>query len=139
MIRWGFKLTWMILGITIAAEAAGKAVMNTGIASQLRPRRYYTVPRETLDVLIGDVHELVNFVVIEAQRIVFAENIWASLAVCTSRNQLDTPAKVVSRLELTSVPPPRSASAHFSRTGSLRSSRTGVSRSSAPPSSSPLL
>lgn len=81
MIRWGFKLTWMILGITIAAEAAGKAVMNTGIASQLRPRRYYTVPRETLDVLIGDVHELVNFAVIESQRIVFAENIWASLAV----------------------------------------------------------
>lgn len=84
VIRWGFKLTWMILGITIAAEAAGKAVMNTGIASQLRPRRYYTVPRETLDVLIGDVHELVNFLVIETQRIVFAENIWASLAVCVS-------------------------------------------------------
>ena len=96
MIRWGFKLTWMILGITIAAEAAGKTVMNTGIASQLRPRRYYTVPRETLDVLIGDVHELVNFLVIEAQRIVFAENIWASLAVCVSPKAVTTQA--VSRL-----------------------------------------
>lgn len=94
VIRWGFKLTWMILGITIAAEAAGKAVMNTGIASQLRPRRYYTVPRETLDVLIGDVHELVNFLVIESQRIVFAENIWASLAVCIPRNQLATSQKL---------------------------------------------
>jgi hypothetical protein len=82
----------MILGITIAAEAAGKTVMNTGIASQLRPRRYYTVPRETLDVLIGDVHELVNFLVIEAQRIVFAENIWASLAVRSFPNQPVTPA-----------------------------------------------
>lgn len=71
----------MVLGITIAAEIAGKLVMNTGIASQLRPRRYYTVPRETLDVLIGDVHELVNFLVIEAQRIVFAENISASATV----------------------------------------------------------
>ncbi|KUI63804.1 Reticulon-like protein 1 [Cytospora mali] len=84
LLRWGFKLTWMVLGITVAAEVAGKTIMNTGIASQLRPRRYYTVPRETLDVVIGDVHELVNFLVIEAQRIVFAENIWASLTVCLS-------------------------------------------------------
>lgn len=71
----------MVLGITIAAEVAGKLVMNTGLASQLRPRRYYTVPRETIDTVIGDVHELINFVVIEAQRIVFAENIGASSTV----------------------------------------------------------
>ncbi|ROW01033.1 hypothetical protein VSDG_02664 [Cytospora chrysosperma] len=84
LLRWGFKLTWMVLGVTVAAEVAGKTVMNTGLASQLRPRRYYTVPRETLDTVIGDVHELVNFLVIEAQRIVFAENIWASVTVCLS-------------------------------------------------------
>lgn len=74
----------MVLGVTVAAEVAGKTIMNTGLASQLRPRRYYTVPRETLDVVIGDVHELVNFLVIEVQRIVFAENIWASLTVRTN-------------------------------------------------------
>lgn len=71
----------MVLGITIAAEVAGKLVMNAGLASQLRPRRYYTVPRETLDSLLGDVHELVNFLVIESQRILFAENIAASTTV----------------------------------------------------------
>lgn len=81
VLRWGFRLTWMVLGITIAAEVAGKVVMNTGLASQLRPRRYYTVPRETLDTVLGDVHELVNFVVIETQRILFAENITASSTV----------------------------------------------------------
>ncbi|KAF3766835.1 hypothetical protein M406DRAFT_287783 [Cryphonectria parasitica EP155] len=84
VLRWGFRLTWMVLGITIAAEVAGKLVMNTGLASQLRPRKYYTVPREALDSLIGDVHELVNFVVIESQRILFAENIGASTTVCIS-------------------------------------------------------
>lgn len=84
VLRWGFKLTWMVLGVTIAAELAGKTVMNTGIASQLRPRKYYTIPRETLDAAIGDVHELINFAVIESQRILFAENIWASVSVCVS-------------------------------------------------------
>lgn len=82
VFRWGFKLTWMVLAITIAAEVAGKALMNNGFATQLRPRKYYTVPKETLDAVIGDVHELINFFVIEAQRILFAENIAASGAVC---------------------------------------------------------
>jgi hypothetical protein len=81
IIRYGLKLTWMALGITVLAEGVGRVVLGNGLATQLRPRRYYTVPRETLDALIGDVHELVNFFVIEAQRILFAENVAASGAV----------------------------------------------------------
>jgi hypothetical protein len=86
VLRWGFKLTWMVLGITIAAEVVGKALLNNGFATQLRPRKYYTVPRETIDGLIGDVHELINFFVIESQRVLFAENIYASAAVSWLHN-----------------------------------------------------
>jgi hypothetical protein len=81
ILRWGFKLTWMILGVTIAAEIVGKTLLNNGLASQLRPRNYYTLPRETLEGITGDVHELINFFVIESQRILFAENIGVSIAV----------------------------------------------------------
>lgn len=81
MIRYAFKLCWMALAVTVSAEAAGKLVLNHGLATQMRPRRYYTVTRSTLDSMIGDVHELVNFFVIEGQRILFAENIGASAAV----------------------------------------------------------
>ncbi|ETS83301.1 hypothetical protein PFICI_05177 [Pestalotiopsis fici W106-1] len=84
VIRYAFKLTWMALGVTILAEVAGKTILSNGLASQLRPRKYYTIPRDTLDALIGDVHELVNFFVIEAQRVFFAENVWASTAVALS-------------------------------------------------------
>ncbi|KAI4866266.1 Reticulon-domain-containing protein [Hypoxylon rubiginosum] len=80
VIRYTFKLTWMALGITVLAEVAGKTILGNGLATQLRPRKYYTVPRETLDSLIGDVHELINFFVIESQRILFAENVPASTA-----------------------------------------------------------
>jgi hypothetical protein len=80
VVRWGFKLTWMILGVTVAAEIVGKTLLNSGLTSQLRPRNYYTLPRESLDSIIGDVHELVNFFVIESQRILFAENIPVSIA-----------------------------------------------------------
>lgn len=136
VLRWGFRLTWMVLGITIAAEVAGKLVMNTGIASQLRPRRYYTVPRETIDTVIGDVHELVNFVVIEAQRVLFAENITASSTVRPPHASLAETCPYRARLTiLVSRSPP----APSCPTGSLKSSRIGVSRFSPPPSSSPCL
>ncbi|KAK2044424.1 hypothetical protein LZ31DRAFT_631279 [Colletotrichum somersetense] len=80
VLRYSLKLTWMVLGTTVLAELVGKLVLNNGLATQLRPRRYFVIPRETLDAAIGDVHELINFFVIEAQRIVFAENVGASAA-----------------------------------------------------------
>jgi len=80
ILRYGFKLTWMTLGITILAEVAGKAVLGQGLSSQVRPKKYYTVSKETLNSLTGDLHELINFFVIESQRIVFAENVFASVA-----------------------------------------------------------
>jgi len=78
IIRYSFKLTYMILGITVLAEAVGKGLFSTGFTSQVRPKKYYTVSKETLNSLIGDVHELINFFVIEAQQIVFAENLFVS-------------------------------------------------------------
>ncbi|TGJ78552.1 hypothetical protein E0Z10_g10213 [Xylaria hypoxylon] len=80
IVRYFFKLTWMALGVTVLAEVSGKAILGNGLVSQFRPRKYYTVSREVLDAAIGDVHELVNFFVIEAQRILFTENVAVSTA-----------------------------------------------------------
>lgn len=80
LLRYSLKLTWMALATTVAAELTGKLLLNNGLTSQLRPRHYYTISKETLDAAIGDVHELINFFVIESQRILFAENVGASAA-----------------------------------------------------------
>ncbi|KHN98178.1 cell lysis protein-like protein [Metarhizium album ARSEF 1941] len=80
VIRWGFKLSFMALAITVAAEVTGKVVLSHGLATQMRPRHYWTVSRSTIDSMIADFHELVNFFVIEAQRILFVENVGASVA-----------------------------------------------------------
>jgi hypothetical protein len=87
----------MVLAITIAAEVAGKVLVNNGFATQLRPRKYYTLPKETLDTVIGDVHELINFFVIEAQRILFAENLSASTAVSPHLKKPKLPGAMTSR------------------------------------------
>ena len=75
VIRYIFKATWIVLGCTAAAEVAGQAALGKGITSQFRPRQYFTIPKASLERLLDDVEQLINFFVIESQRIVFAENI----------------------------------------------------------------
>jgi hypothetical protein len=82
LVRYGLKLSYMILGIMAAIEIGGKLVFGEGVATKMRPRRYYTIPHETLESMMTDLVELGNFFVIEFQRIVFAENVYVTVAVC---------------------------------------------------------
>lgn len=88
ILRYAFKATWVTLGVTIAAEVAGKATLGQGLSSQFRPKKYFTISKSTLDGLTGDLHEFINFFVIESQRIVFAENVFASVAVSSSSSSV---------------------------------------------------
>jgi len=77
--RYVLKAAFTVLGVTAAAELAGQFIFGQGFATTMRPRKYYTIPRETLESFTGDVEELINFFVIEFQRILFAENVWATI------------------------------------------------------------
>ncbi|KAF7944670.1 uncharacterized protein EAE97_005303 [Botrytis byssoidea] len=79
ILRYSFKITYMTLFVTVLAEGLGKLAFSHGLTSQFRPKKYYTVSKETLDSVLGDVHELINFFVIESQRVLFAENVFVSL------------------------------------------------------------
>ncbi|KAL9078153.1 MAG: hypothetical protein Q9157_002911 [Trypethelium eluteriae] len=68
------------LTLTAAAEVVGKVALGNGLASQMRPRKYFTIRRETLESVLGDLEQIINFFVIEFQRILFAENVWATIA-----------------------------------------------------------
>ncbi|TKA53127.1 hypothetical protein B0A49_10962, partial [Cryomyces minteri] len=76
VLRYAFKAV-------AAAEVAGKAVLNKGLVSQMRPKKYYVIPRESLEAMLEDVEQLINFFVIEFQRILFAENVYATIAAFT--------------------------------------------------------
>ena len=69
---------------TAAAEIAGKLILNQGLASSFRPKRYYTIPRESLEAALEDVEQLINFFVIEFQRVLFAENIAHTVTAFTA-------------------------------------------------------
>ncbi|KAL9125661.1 MAG: hypothetical protein Q9217_005170 [Psora testacea] len=84
VLRWTFKVLYLVLGVTAAAEIAGKLVLSQGLASSFRPKRYYTIPREALEASLEDVEQLINFFVIEFQRVLFAENVTHTLVALTA-------------------------------------------------------
>lgn len=81
LLSWTLGLSWMVLATTVAAEVSGKLILNNGLASQFRPREYFTISRETFEAMVSDAHGLINFFLIETQRIVFVENVGVSAAV----------------------------------------------------------
>ena len=58
----------------------GKLIFSQGLAASFRPRKYYTIPRETLEASLEDLEQLINFFIIEFQRILFAENVVHTVA-----------------------------------------------------------
>jgi ABC-type multidrug transport system fused ATPase/permease subunit len=80
LIRYIFKTSYMVLGATAAAEIAGQMAIGRGLTSQFRPRQYFTIPKASLERLTDDFEQLINFFVIESQRIVFAENVYVTVA-----------------------------------------------------------
>ena len=67
--------------VTAAVEIAGLVILKQGIASSFRPRRYYTIPQETHEAVLEDLSQLLDFFLIEFQRILFAENVVHTVAV----------------------------------------------------------
>ncbi|KAK4942837.1 hypothetical protein LTR66_014659 [Elasticomyces elasticus] len=84
VLKYLFKGLYIIFGITAAAEIAGKVAFDKGLATQMRPRKYYVVPKENLERALEDVEQLINFFVIEVQRIIFVENVYATIAAFTT-------------------------------------------------------
>ncbi|KAB8277178.1 Reticulon-domain-containing protein [Aspergillus minisclerotigenes] len=80
LLRWFFKFIYVALGFTAAAELGGRLVLSQGLASSFRPRKYYTIPKETIEGVYEDLEQLLNFVLLEFQRILFAENIVHTVA-----------------------------------------------------------
>lgn len=74
--------------VVTLAEASSNALMGSSVAGTVRPRRYYKIPKETLEASLDDLENLINFFVIEGQRIVFAENIPVTAAVSFALSML---------------------------------------------------
>jgi hypothetical protein len=70
-----------LVAATATAELGGKLAFGRGLTTQIRPKKYFTIPKASLERLLDDVEQFINFFVIESQRVVFAENVYVTGAV----------------------------------------------------------
>jgi len=75
LVRYGFKLMYLAFGATVLAEMAGKYTVGTGLTSKFRPATYFTINQNSLERFLNDAAKLINFLVIEFQRVLYVENV----------------------------------------------------------------
>lgn len=84
LLSWAFRFLYLALGFTAAIEIVGRVVLSKGLASSIRPRKYYTIPKDTIEAIQEDIEQIVDFFLLEFQRILFAENVVHTVAAFTA-------------------------------------------------------
>ncbi|KAK1657375.1 Reticulon-domain-containing protein [Colletotrichum godetiae] len=63
------------LGVVSAAEYASRSFGSDSLSTRLRPRQYRRLPESALNNTLRDVHDLIQYAVVEAQRIIYGEDL----------------------------------------------------------------
>jgi hypothetical protein len=71
----------MLHSVAATVEYAHRSFTRSTILARLRPAEYKKIPEPVLKDTLKDVHDLVQFLVVEAQRIVLGENLGRTFGV----------------------------------------------------------
>ncbi|CAN9170507.1 unnamed protein product [Alternaria alternata] len=63
------------LGVVSVTEFASRSFSGNSLSTRLRPKEYKTIPESTLNATLKDMHDLIQYAVVQAQRIVFGQDL----------------------------------------------------------------
>jgi cell division septum initiation protein DivIVA len=101
LTKTGLKIGATALGVAAAAEYGHRVFTPNTVMSRLRPKQYRTIPEPVLNDTLKDVHDLLQFLVVEAQRIVYAEKLDRTVAAFVGFTSLYWLVKILSPFALT--------------------------------------
>ncbi|CAG9986802.1 unnamed protein product [Clonostachys byssicola] len=85
-----------VLGVAATVEYAHRSFTRNTILARLRPAEYKKIPEPVLNDTLKDVHDLVQYLVVEAQRIVLGENLGRTFGAFVTLATLYWLVKIVS-------------------------------------------
>ncbi|CAI6095939.1 unnamed protein product, partial [Clonostachys chloroleuca] len=85
-----------VLGVAATVEYAHRSFTRNTILARLRPAEYKKIPEPVLNDTLKDIHDLVQFLVVEAQRIVLGENLGRTFGAFIALATLYWLVKIVS-------------------------------------------
>ncbi|KAM0547223.1 hypothetical protein ACHAPJ_010485 [Fusarium lateritium] len=82
------KMSAIALGVMSMAEFAGRSFGPNNFLSRLRPREYKTVPEPTLNATLKDIHDFIQYAVVQAQKIIYAQDLDATFGAFVATTSL---------------------------------------------------
>jgi hypothetical protein len=67
--------TMLTSSVVSVAEFASRSFGPDSLSTRLRPKEYKTVPEETLNATLKDIHDLIQFAVVQGQKILFGQDL----------------------------------------------------------------
>jgi len=84
------------LGVVSVTEFASRSFGTNSLSTRIRPKEYKQVPEPTLNATLKDIHDLIQYVVVQAQRIVFGQDLDKTFAAFLGFTALYWLIKIVS-------------------------------------------
>lgn len=63
------------------AEFTSRSFSENSLSTRLRPKEYRKIPESTLNATLNDIHDFIQYAVVQAQRIVYGEDLNKTFAV----------------------------------------------------------
>ncbi|KAH7146146.1 Reticulon-domain-containing protein [Dactylonectria macrodidyma] len=84
LTRLALKAVTTILGVISVTEFASRIFGPNTFLARLRPKQYQKVPESTLNATLKDIHDFVQYSVVQVQRIVYGEDLDKTFAAFLS-------------------------------------------------------
>ncbi|KAH6983501.1 Reticulon-domain-containing protein [Ilyonectria sp. MPI-CAGE-AT-0026] len=95
LTRLALKAVATSLGVISLTEFAGRCFGPNTFLTRLRPAEYYKVQESTLNATLQDIHDFVQYAVVKAQKLIFAENLDQTFAAFIGLTSLYWLIKIV--------------------------------------------
>jgi hypothetical protein len=69
------------MSVVSVTEFASRLFSGESLSTRLRPKEYRKIPEPTLNATLKDIHDLIQYAVVQAQRIVFGQDLDKTFAV----------------------------------------------------------
>ncbi|WDK17071.1 Reticulon-like protein 1 Cwl1 [Colletotrichum graminicola] len=96
LTQWTLKAAMTTLGVVSVTEFASRSFSSDSLSTRLRPKQYYTVDEAKLNAILRDIHDLIQSGVIQAQKILYGEDLEKAFGAFIGIGLLYGLAKVVS-------------------------------------------
>jgi hypothetical protein len=69
------------MSVVSVTEFASRSFSGNSLSTRLRPKEYKKIPEPTLNATLKDIHDLIQYTVVQAQKVVFGQDLYKTFAV----------------------------------------------------------